>query len=104
MAKKETLGAAKKPLKQAKKKNIARKKRVAGQQGRVGRIVFGVLVGLAALAIVFFIWARAQNELSVTENAVGSLVSPVQNAVNTVTIWVRDRGQEIRDRNQLRSD
>lgn len=104
MAKKEASGAVKKPLKQAKRKKSAQKRRAVGQQGRGGRIFFGVLVGLAAVAIVFFIWARAQNELSVTENAVGSLVSPVQNAVNTVTIWVRDRVQEIRDRNQLRAD
>ena len=104
MAKKEASGAAKTTLKQAKRKKSVQKRRVVKQQGRVGRIIFGVLVGLAALAIVFFIWARAQNELSVTENAVGSLVSPVQNAVNTVTIWVRDRVQEIKDRNQLRSD
>ncbi len=105
MAKKEASGAAAKaPLKQAKRKKNVQKRRVVKQQGRAGRIVFGVLVALAALAIIFFIWARAQNELSMTENAVGSLVSPVQNAVNSVTIWVRDRIGEIRDRNQLRSD
>ncbi len=106
MAKKEAPGAVKTPLKQPKRKKAApkAKKRAAGQQGRAGRIVFGVLVSLAAAAIVFFIWARAQNELSVTENAVGSLISPVQSAVNSVTIWVRDRVQEIKDRNQLRAD
>ncbi len=106
MAKNEASGAVKTPLKQAKKKKGAAKKRVVKQQnqGRVGRIIFGILVGLAAAALAFFIWARAQNELSVTENAVGSLMSPVQNAINTVTVWVRDRVQEIRDRSQLRID
>ena len=104
MAKKEASGAVKPALKQARRKKNLQKRRTVKQQGRVGRIVFGVLVALAALAIVFFIWARAQNELSVTENAVGSLVSPVQNVVNRATIWVRDRVQEIRDRNQLRID
>ncbi len=105
MAKNEASGAVKTPLKQAKKKSGARKKRVVKQQNqsRVRSIVFGVLVTLAAAALAFFIWARAQNELSVTENAVGSLISPVQSAVNTATIWVRDRIQEIRDRHQLRA-
>lgn len=90
--------------KQPARKLNTQKRKTVKKQGRAGRIAFGILVGLAALAIVFFIWARAQNELSVTENAVGSLVSPVQNAVNTVTLWVRDRVNEFRDRNQLRSD
>lgn len=91
-------------MKQTMRKLNTQKRKTVKGRGRVGRIAFGVLVGLAALAVVFFIWARAQNELSVTENAVGSLISPVQNAVNTATIWVRDRVNEIRDRNQLRSD
>ncbi len=113
MANNEASGASKKSLKQTRPvkktppkstQNKSKAKKRGKQQGRAGRIFFGVLVSLAAAAIVFFIWARAQNELSVTENAVGSLVSPVQNAVNTATIWVRDRIGEIRDRNQLRSD
>lgn len=106
MAKNEASGAVKTPLKQAKKKKSVQKKRAVRQQkqSRAGQIIFGVLVTLAAVALAFFIWARAQNELSVTENAVGSLISPVQNAVNAATVWVRDRIQEIRDRNQLRTD
>ncbi|MBQ2955274.1 MAG: rod shape-determining protein MreC [Clostridia bacterium] len=112
MAKIESSGAEKKPPKKAtaaakgvKAKTTAGKRKNKGkQQGAAGRIFFGVLVGLAAVAVVFFIWARAQNELSVTENAVGSLISPVQSAVNTVTVWVRDRVSEIKDRNKLRAD
>ena len=105
MAKKETSGVVKTPLKQAKKKkSIQQKKRGVRQQGRAWRIAYGILVGLSVAALMFFIWARAQNELSVPENAVGSLISPVQSAVNTATIWVRDRIQELRDRNQLRAD
>ena len=100
---KKTAGAVSRKRKALRKKNV-QKRRTVRQQGRAGRIVFGVLVGLAALAVAFFIWARAQNELSVTENAVGSLVSPVLNAVNSVTVWARDRVQDIRDRNQLRAD
>ncbi len=80
------------------------KRRTVKKKGRAGRIVFGVLVGLAVLAVAFFIWARAQNELSMTENAVGSLVSPVQNAATQATSWIRSRVQEFRGRNQLRAD
>ena len=65
------------------------------QRVRVGSILFGVLVGLAAIAIAFFIYVKVQGEISLPENAVGSLVSPVQNAVSGVTGWVRDKFSDL---------
>ncbi len=99
--------AAQKSLKQAKKttqKNAAPAQKGAPQKIRVGQIVYAVLVTLAALALGFFIWARAQNTLSVPENAIGSLISPVQNAVNSVVLWVEEKVQGFKDRNQLQAD
>lgn len=101
MPKRETpLGSgAKKPVIRPVKKGAARKKR-----SRAGQIAFSVLVFLAVAAVAFFIWARTQGELSVPENAVGSLLSPVQNAMRSATVWARDLAQEVRDRNALRAE
>jgi len=95
-------GAAQKSIKQARRNPQG--KRNVRQPLKVGQIVYGVLVALAALALAFFIWARAQNELSVPENAAGSLFAPVLNAVRSATTWVRDRVQGWQDRNQLYAD
>ena len=78
MPKRETPlgGGVKRPVIRPAKKSAARKKR-----SRAGQIAFSVLVFLAVAAVAFFIWARTQGELSVTENAVGSLLSPVQSAM-----------------------
>ena len=74
------------------------------QRSRAGQIAFSVLVFLAVAAVAFFIWARTQGELSVTENAVGSLLSPVQNAVASATAWARSFARSIRDRGALKQD
>ncbi|MBO4886041.1 MAG: rod shape-determining protein MreC [Clostridia bacterium] len=74
-----------------------------GQRGRLGSILFGVLVGLAALAIAFFIYVKVQGEISLPENAVGSLVTPVQGFVSNATGWVRDRVNDLMDTSRLRS-
>lgn len=83
-------------------KAVKRKKK--HRSGRVGRIVYGVLVGAAALAIAFFIYAKVQGEISLPENAVGSLVSPVQNAASSATRWVRTWVSDLLDVDKLRSD
>lgn len=89
-------GKGAKPSIQPVRKNIAKKR------GRAGQIAFSVLVSLAVLAVAFFIWARTQGELSVTENAVGSLMSPVQSGVASVTAWMQDFARNVRDRGALK--
>ncbi len=74
------------------------------QRGRLGSILFGVLVGLAAIAIAFFIYVKVQGEISLPENAVGSLLSPVQSAVSGVTGWARDKFSDLVNASRLRSD
>ena len=74
------------------------------QRGRLGSILFGVLVGLAAIAIAFFIYVKVQGEISLPENAVGSLVTPVQNAASSLTGWVRDKVGDLVNAGQLRAD
>ena len=77
--------------------NIKRRKKMR-------RYVTGTLAGVAVLAVVFFIWARARGQLSVTENAVGSVFTPVVNAFNSGTRWVRNFFQDLGDRQVLRRE
>ena len=99
-------GAAKTPGTGRKAASSGRAKRgnKKGQRGRLGSIVFGVLVGLAALAIAFFIYVKVQGEISLPENAIGSLVTPVQGFASNVTGWVRDRIGDIANAGRLREE
>jgi len=84
--------------------NPVKRGKKRARRGRVGSILFGVLVGLAALAIAFFIYVKVQGEISLPENAVGSLVTPIQNAVFSATGWVRDKISDLTDAGRLRSE
>lgn len=83
---------------------VVKKTKKKRRGGRVGGIVYGVLVGAAALAIAFFIYAKVQGEISIPENAVGTLISPVQGAVSTATTWVRTWVGDLMDVDKLRDD
>lgn len=65
--------------------------------GRWGRIAFGALVLAAVLALVFFLVMREPSRVSIAENAVGSVFSPVVSAVNTATTYIRDVALGVRD-------
>ena len=68
------------------------------------RAIMAGLAVVALLAVVFFIWARAQGRLSVTENAVGSAFTPIVSAVNRSMEWIRDVFRDIGDREALRRE
>lgn len=67
------------------------------KSGRWRRIAFGALVLLAVLALVFFLLMRDPGHVSIAENAVGSVFSPVVNAVNSATTYLRDVTLGVRD-------
>lgn len=69
-----------------------------------GRIAFIALVVVVVVAVAIFLLMRGQGQVSVAENAVGSLIAPVESGINTVVDWVRDSITAIRDYNQLRYD
>ena len=60
------------------------------RSSRAGNIGFYALLVGALIAVAFFIYVKVQGEISLPENAVGSLLTPVQGAVSRVTGWVRD--------------
>lgn len=72
--------------------------------GKAGRIAFAVLVSLAVLALAFFLVLRDQGKTSIAENALGSVLTPVQNAVSTATRYVRDVIQGVKDYRQMSLD
>lgn len=65
--------------------------------GRWGRVVFGVLVLLAVLALLFFLVMREPGRVSIAENAVGTVFSPVVAAVDSAAIYLRDVVQGAKD-------
>ncbi len=76
------------------KPRIGQKKK---KGGRWGRIAFGALVLLAVLALLFFLVMREPGRVSIAENAVGTVFSPVVNAVDSATTYLRDVALGVRD-------
>ncbi len=81
MAKKKTRG-----------KRYSTKRNPEAQRGRyrkLRRILFTVLVVLVVAATIFFLVLRNGGQISIFENALGSLASPVQNAFHSVASGVK---------------
>ena len=72
--------------------------------GRWGRIAFGALVLTAVLALLFFLVMREPGRISIAENAVGTVFSPVVGAVNSATTYLRDVTTGVRDYFKMTQD
>lgn len=83
-------------------------KKTAGQKksrtSRIRRIVFAVVVLLAVLATIFFLMLRSGGQISIFENALGSLITPVQNAFNTAASKVKAVVTEWKSYGTLKAD
>ncbi|MGI6173169.1 MAG: rod shape-determining protein MreC [Christensenellales bacterium] len=71
---------------------MARKKKPQPPRdiGKLQRIGFAVLVAAAVIALLVFLLTSSSEDVSIAENAAGSILSPFQNAASTVTKWLRD--------------
>lgn len=72
--------------KQTGRKRYSTKRTAGAQKGkrsRLRRILFSILVVLAVGAAIFFLVVRSSGQISIFENAAGSLLTPVQNAFST---------------------
>ncbi len=72
--------------------------------GRLGRVAFAVLVVLAVLALAFFLVLRTQDQTSIAENGVGSILSPVQRAFSGMTLYLRDLFSGVKDYQRMGQD
>ena len=61
-----------------------------GKASKIRRILFSILVVLVVGAAIFFLVLRGGGQISIFENAAGSLLTPVQNAFNSATISVKN--------------
>jgi len=75
----------------AKKKTGSKRystRKTAGAQksrsAKIRRVLFAILVVLVVAATIFFLMVRSGGQVSIFENALGSLFTPVQNAFHTV--------------------
>ena len=57
---------------------------------RLGRWMIGLAVTIGVVLVVLFISSRSAGQVTVAENAAGSLLSPVQNLFSNITKGVRD--------------
>ena len=76
----------------------------ANGRGKWRRILFSTLAFLVVAATIFFLVVRGGGQVSIFENATGSLVSPVQNAVRSATSSVRSFVTTWRNYGALQKD
>ena len=75
------------------------------KQGRLRRVLFSILVVAIVAATIFFLVLRnGGGQVSIFENAVGSLVTPVQNAFHTVASKIKGVTTTWRSYLALQSD
>ena len=75
-----------------------------GKGGKVRRIVFSVIAFGIVAVTVFFLMSPGSGQVSIFENALGSLVTPVQNAFRTAASGVRNFTTTWRSYNALQAD
>lgn len=83
------------------KAHVEKRRRTRGNTLR--RVLFVLAVLAVVAAAVFFLVLRGGEGVSVGENAIGSVFSPIQNAFSSATKWVRDFFQGWRDYDDLRA-
>lgn len=73
----------------------------AQKRKRIRQFLFSMLVFLLVAATVFFIYIRGGGEITLPENAIGSLITPVQNAFTSATNSVKRFVTSWRDYDEL---
>jgi len=72
--------------KKNRKRYTARSARDSQKRGQtIRRALISILIIAVVAATIFFLVLRNQSQISIAENAIGSLLTPVQNALNTAT-------------------
>lgn len=83
---------AKKKAAATKRSSYSTKKTKGGRKakaGRLKRVLFSILVLIIVATTVYFLAARGDGKITVFENGIGSLITPVQNAFSTAANKVK---------------
>lgn len=88
--------------KTASKKKHAKKKQ--SRNHKIGNTILAMLVTIAILMVGLFIYVKVSGEVTLPENALGSLLTPIQDGVTKCTEWVRDTIGGLSDVGKLRSE
>ena len=86
----------KKPV-PAKRGKAKPRKRNNKERSWIEKVLFACLIGLAVVALALFLVLRTGDRVSVAENIVGTLLSPVSGMFSGVTAFVRDTVNGKRD-------
>lgn len=80
-----------KQKKQDRKRYTARSARDSQRRGQtIRRALISILIIIVVAATIFFLVLRNQSQISIAENAIGSLLTPVQGALNSATTSVKE--------------
>ncbi len=80
------------------KRYTARSARDTQRRGQtIRRALISAAIVIAVAATIFFLVLRNQSQISIAENAIGSLLTPVQNALTTATSSVKNFFTSWRD-------
>lgn len=71
------------------------------RRNKIRRALFAGVVFLIVAAVVFFLVLRSGDSISISENALGSLITPIQNALTSVTGKVKGFLTDWRDYDKL---
>lgn len=74
------------------------------KRDKIKRTLFAALVFVIVAAVIFFLVLRSGDSISISENALGSLITPVQKALTTVTGKVQDFVGSWRDYDKLQDE
>lgn len=74
------------------------------KRDKIRRALFAALVFIIVAAVIFFLVLRSGNSISISENALGSLITPVQNAITTVTNGAKRFAANWRDYDKLQDE
>lgn len=82
--------------------HVTRSRRARGST--IKRVLFTLMVLAAVAVAVSFLIFRSTNGVSIFENAVGTIFSPVERAFNSAATWVKDFVTNWRDYERLEDD
>lgn len=90
--------------KEATNKRYSTKRNTARRKGKIRRFLFGLLVLLIVAAAVFFLFIRSSGEITIFQKAVGTILTPVQNAVSSATGAVKNFFETWRNYDTLQEE